>query len=867
MTRKKIIYIVSAVVIIILGYFNYFAKEKELKEIKKVIETKNAIYESDDYYVEAEKEYNYIDEKESKFEMAKAKVKGMILKGDNVLLDKARNLILKSNIVGISPNGWEVNASELKYIKETDELVSNEYVSAKNEEEGIEISGQVFKTNISMDYITLEKGVVIKNKIFSLSADRAKYSNDTKIVELEGNITIFSDEETKLSGNFNEVYYNVKERNLYVNKGFDIDYQGIKLSGENIVLNDRDETFKIEKNVKIFYQDYIFDVESIEKKKDSNSIDIYGKIKGGNEIYKLVADSGIYNIDEKKFTIEGNINVESVNKEKLTADRVDYGLDTKEMEIFGKPFRYLSLTNNLEADYVKYNVENKIATTDKRFYAFNNKKEYLKGSDFTYNLNTGDFSAKSDLILSYGDYELKGENITFVGETSTLTIPSDFEINQISTKNKVVGQTLTYIKQTGELSSPNKLNFYMDSLKVSGENFNYNNISNLGKINGPIIFEDKENNMFGSAKEVFIKNKDFIELVGKIEAKQNSTQMRTENIKYVYSDGQIHIENPILLKDDVKKLDGEILKAVYNPKTKILKAYKLYVKEPTRNIQAGEVNYYTQAKKVEFLKNVVINSDKNKIKAEKMVYNLSNEDIELKSKNQINYNNYLINSDYMKFNNKTTEISANNVVIKSEQGNEFSAKETSGNLNKGLIKFVETVKANFVNKNEKIKFEGEMLDLYLEKNRDKYVAKKVIINKNATLTQLNKRLESDSIEADLIKNIVYVKNRPTLIVDNSNKRKTLAKADEATISLDTKIVNLDGNIYIEDLNDKEEKITLTADRAIVKENIGSVYSNVKVKNKEGILTANEGHYDMNTKKIKLKGNVHMDYVTEKEVKK
>lgn len=64
--------------------------------------------------MEAEKEIDYIDEKESKFEKAKATIQGMILSGDNVFLDKARNLALDTNIIGISPNGWKINASELK---------------------------------------------------------------------------------------------------------------------------------------------------------------------------------------------------------------------------------------------------------------------------------------------------------------------------------------------------------------------------------------------------------------------------------------------------------------------------------------------------------------------------------------------------------------------------------------------------------------------------------------------------------------------------------------------------------------------------------------------------------------------------------
>ena len=55
-----------------LVYFNYYGSDKEVGDIRKIIETVNAVYESDDYHVEAEKEIDYIDEKESKFEQSKS---------------------------------------------------------------------------------------------------------------------------------------------------------------------------------------------------------------------------------------------------------------------------------------------------------------------------------------------------------------------------------------------------------------------------------------------------------------------------------------------------------------------------------------------------------------------------------------------------------------------------------------------------------------------------------------------------------------------------------------------------------------------------------------------------------------------------
>lgn len=885
MNKKKLIYGAIALIVLVLGYLNYFGEEKDIKEIKKVVETKNAIYESEDYYVEAEKELDYIDEKESIFEKAKARIKGMLLTGDNVFLDKARNLILKSNIVGISPNGWKINASELKYEKESDMLISENLVSAINEEQGIEISGNKFKTNINMDHIILEDRVVIKNKYMSLLADRAEYSNETKHVVLKGNISIIgfgaikketetsSDtekekiENNKLSGNFNEVYYNLDERNLYASNGFEATYDNITLIGDNLVLNDRDENFKVTGNVKVKYQDYLFNLESIEKKTGSQVIEFLGNINGGNEIYSLKADNGSYDLDSKVFSITGNIDLVSKNFEQLKADKLTYNLDSKDINVIGNLAKYTSPTYNLEAEDFIYNTETKLVSTDKRFYAFNEKKQSIRGTDLRYNLLTKDFSAVNNLALANKDYEINGKNINYKEETALLTIPEDFELRSLTSDLKVLGKTVTYNKLSGDLISDNELNLFSKTTKVNGKNFTYNSNTGLGKVEGPISLEDKEENMTGSAKEVLIKTGDNIEVVGPINVNQNGTIIDTEKLVYKYSDNLLHMPNIVSFKDN-KGMSGKVLRGTYDPNKAILRGYNFDMKEPTRSAKADEIIYYTNQDKLELLKNVVLVSDKNNIKTQNLEYNTSNSDIILKTASTIVYDNYLIKSNSAKLNNKTGELYVKNVNITSSDNSEFSANETKGNINDGLIHFTGNVKSTvYDNKGEKTNFNGEMLDLYLEKIGDNYKAKKLIMNKPGVFTQLNRKLETDDLEADLVKNIVYAKNRPILTVDNGEKGNTIGKANTARAHLDSKILYLDGDVYVKDVNENKEEIVMTSKRAEIKDNIASAYDKVKVVNKDSTVTANEGHYDTTTKKVRLKGNVHVDYLTKEGVKK
>jgi len=45
--------------------------------------------------------------------------------------------------------------------------------------------------------------------------------------------------------------------------------------------------------------------------------------------------------------------------------------------------------------------------------------------------------------------------------------------------------------------------------------------------------------------------------------------------------------------------------------------------------------------------------------------------------------------------------------------------------------------------------------------------------------------------------------------------------------------------------------------------MADVYDRVKIVRKDSVTTANEGHYDMVNRKIRAKGNVHVDYTGDK----
>ena len=886
MSKKKIIYIVLGVVALVLVYFNYYGSDKEVGDIKKIVETINAVYESDDYHVEAEKEIDYLDEKESKFEKAKAIIQGMILSGDNVFLDKNKNLTLDTNILGISPNGWEIKASELKFNKEAKELVSTKPMYAKNEEKGVEILANKFKTTISMDNITLEDGVVIKNKLFSILADKANYNNSSKIITLEGNIRLsngigevgdintlkdvkdipnnsINKNDKEMSGTFSKVYFDLNERNLYATDGFDLKYDEVRLKGKNIVLNETTQSLKVTDDVKFTYQDYVFDVSYIEKEPNSDIINIYGKIKGGNPVYSVLADKGEYNVNDRKIRIFGNVDITSTKGEKLNLDNFVYSSETKEADMYGNKIKYTSSTNNLEAEYIHYSTVTKEITTDKPFDSWNEKGEGITGTNIVYNLGTKDFYSKENITVKNKDYGLTTKNVTYKEDTGILSAPEPYVIKSIDETSTINGKSITYNKKTGELTSPGEIILNNKGTIMKGHDLVYNNISGLGKLQGPIPFENKEDKMSGTAKEIIIKKGDYVDLIGPIKVKQDTTNMLVDNARYSYKDGLVHVNTPVKFNDSVKSMVGSVNSATYSPKDSILKGTNFNMKEPDRSAKAQNIVLYNKEnRRLELIGNAYLSSGKDNISGPKIVYYLDTKDAETPTNSIIHYDQYTVKSTYGKVNKESGEIFVKNADVKSLDGNDFSSNQAKGNIN-DVVHFTGNVKGKSTQKEGDVYFTGDKVDLYMGKVNDKYEAKKVIVDIKSTFTQLNRKIVSNYMELDLIKKEIYAKDRPILTIDDGEKGNTLVKADDVTAYIDKELIKLNKNVYVKNINEKKEETVLTAERGTVTKQMADVYDRVKIVTKDSVTTANEGHYDMVNRKIRAKGNVHVDYTGDK----
>jgi len=431
-------------------------------------------------------------------------------------------------------------------------------------------------------------------------------------------------------------------------------------------LNETTQSLKVTDDVKFTYQDYVFDVSYIEKEPNSDIINIYGKIKGGNPVYSILADKGEYNVNDKKIRIFGNVDITSTKGEKLILDNFVYSSETKEADIYGNKILYTSPTNNLEAEYIHYNSETKEVTTDKPFDSWNQKGEGLTGTSIVYNLGTKDFYSKENITVKNKDYGLTTKNVTYKEETGILTAPEPYVIKSNSGDSTVNGNSITYNKKTGELVSPGEIIVDNKGTIIKGHDLVYNNISGLGKIEGPIPFENKADNMSGIAKEIIIKKGDYVDLVGPIKAKRDTTNMEFANARYSYKDELVHVNTPVKFNDPVSSMVGSVSSATYNPKDSILKGTNFNMKEPDRTARAQNIVLYNkEERKLELVGNAYLSSGKDNISGPKIVYYLDTKDAETPTNSVINYDQYTIKSTYGKVNKESGEVFVKNADVKS----------------------------------------------------------------------------------------------------------------------------------------------------------------------------------------------------------
>lgn len=892
MNKKKIVYGIIFIVVIVLGYLNYFGDEGELGKTEQVIETSNVTYKNEDYVVEAQLQKDYIKENETGFEKAKAKVNDMLISGDNVFIDKVRNLALKNNILGISPNGWSFKAESVDYNKLKDEIKSTTGVTAINEEQGIKISGQNFTTDSKMSYIELTQDVVLENESIALKGDKGEYDDLTKIVVLSNNITLEGRGENVglVDGHFKTLRYNSDSRILEAWEPFDTTYKEVKLSAESLYFKEDTEALKVSKNVVIEANGFKIYVDRVDKAGNSNILKIAGKIKGSDGTYSFEGDKGEYNTESKVLTILGNIKGSSTKGEKIAGDRLVYDTNSKLMTLSGdKNVKYSSADGELITKVFNYNSETKEMSTSGA-YTFSGtkyeskgknlyyngeskdvkitegylldkeKKQRLSGDKIAYNTDTQDSSVIGKAFMEDEKYSLSSESIIYTGADKNAKINGNYIVKAQDSGMKFQGKDATYNQESGEFLSAGSVKLQNENYIANGTDLTYNTKTGLGKLGSSIEIVNPKDNIRITGDTFSFKNGEYLEIAGNLHMEGKDVIVDSERARYSLKDKNIYIPEKIDFKSKDGKTYGIMSKGVYYTESSKFVGDNFNGKSNTATLTSRKMTYFSQGEKALFQGKVVMKDTDSTFRGESVEYYPKTETVKSLEKYTINYKDFTFKGDNGVFNNKSGILDGNKSDITTANGDRFISDKVHGNLNEMIMDFTGNVNGH-VNDNGVITtFSGEFSRVYF-KNSGKYEILRSEVRENAVFIQGDKKLKSDYIEIDSNRRLVFSKENTELTLVDAVNGETVIKSAVAEVDIDKDMATLIGNVQIKNNNSEYGLTNVTADRGIIRQKAGTVelIGHVEIENNESIVQADRGIYDMNSKKIKASGNVYVDY--------
>ncbi|WP_321327928.1 LptA/OstA family protein [uncultured Ilyobacter sp.] len=896
---KKGIYILAGILVIVLGYLNYFKEEKaiEVKSDNK-IETSDVNYESEGYRIEAGTQIDDLDTKETSFKLAKAFFEDMSLKGDSVFIDSLKNLILNGNIEGVSVNGWKFNAENANYDSDLAIISSETGVTASNDEKNIKVSGRKFETDIKMSYVNLDGDILMESEKIKVSADKVRYSDDTKIADITGDIRVrgenlSEDNPGSLEGIFENARYNLDSKILEAWNPFVIDYNGVKLYGEKLVYYEETGDFLVSENVRAEKDGFTLYMDSIEHKSADNLVVFHGEIHGGDEIYSVKGKNGYYDTLKKQAELKGDVVVSSKDGKELKADRGVYETETKVLYAYGatKDVVYKSPEGKVTSREIVYKSETEELFLNKK-YTFSNQEYTSKGEKFYYNNLTGagkaekgdikskEFYGKGNLLefntqekyyeavgdayFENADYSVESSKLTYDQSSGQVTVPGKYTARGKNKNEIFKGLEASYNTQSGDFVSPGKFFGENADYNFEGVDLTYNKISGIGKIDRDIVITGKTNNTKITGDRGNFKNGEFADIIGNIIVESKDITATGNKATYKQQEDKVYIPGEIKLKGKKSDFDGIMRDGVFDTEKSVYTGKAFKGKSDTATASGDTIKYYTEKDSFELIGNVILKDPETEVRGSQAEYFIDSNEVSAKEPFKIFYDNLVINSARGKFNMDSKSLDGNKVVITSDKGEKLQGDHVFGSFADKKVDFVGNVKASMyqtdkkTGKKEPVNFEGNSARVYFIEDNG-YKANRSEIKDNGVFRYSGMTLHSDYLELDLVRNLALGREGSRLIMENG----TEVTSDIVDVNLTTEVANLINNVEITNFSQESGYTKATADRGIIKnkEKIAELEGRVKAESATATIEADRGIYNMNTNKFKAIGNVFINYKT------
>ncbi len=891
---KKMSYYIGGILLVVFVYFNYIKEPEQIeRKGQESMVTSNVTYDVENYHVEAEKQIDDTVNDKRTFKKAVAIFDGMRLSGDDALVDSTNNLFLENNILGISQNGWKIEAKKANYDQKAEKIYASNQVKAYNEEEGLTLYGDSLVTDTSLEDLNLKDDIRVITDKMQLSANFVHYNNTTKILDIKENIRIRgrklgSLQTEELSGHFKEARYDGIKKTIHAQGDFVLYYKGANLRAKDFKYDEVTGNFIISKDVVIEFETGNLNVEKINYVASENKMYFTGPIRGKNGEFNLIADSGAYDSLSGLLKIDGNIKIYNKTS-KLLADRGTYDTKTGDLymtskklvtyedldrKILTKDLTYNSKTKELKLlnsyDYkgdayesvgkeLYYNDETKIG----KIIDGNFKGDQIEGKSdkIDFNLEKKSYIFTGNAEVAYSGSVLKSQRIDIDDLNKKAHIYGKYTVYNPKDKITFYGENAEYNMDTGNLTSKGRVKVIQEKKIMTGENLTYNSNTGLGKIERNIVIADEDGSkMVGDRGEFDTNN--YAEIIGNLKVITKDSTLYADRGKYIFAEEKVYIPGDIKIIS--KDGNAAMNDGIYFVAEKRIKAMNFYGISGDKKASGDEVNYFISRQVVQLDKNVVVQNPGMKFTGSQVEYSFITDDIYTSEKYKIYYENYIIDGETMKGNMKSEILDGTKVNLTSSTGEKLYGDFMFGDLKNRQIDLDGNVRATALNidkktqKKEPVKIRGDTAKIFLyEDVNGELSISRSEIKKNGVYEYQDMTLYSDYLEVDLIKKLALGRRGNHLNIDGT----TDVKSEITDIDMNTEIAVLINNVEFENV-DKDGKImTASSDKGKIfnKTKVAVLRENVVADTIENHIEADYTKYYMETGILNAEGNVRIDY--------
>ncbi len=537
----------------------------------------------------------------------------------------------------------------------------------------------------------------------------------------------------------------------------------------------------------------------------------------------------------------------------------NYNSDTKEFTTDGA-YTFKGPKYESEGKSLYYNDMSKDLKITKGYLLDKSKHQKLKGDSIAYNTDTQDSSVIGNAYMEDEKYALSSDSITYTGIDKNATIVGDYKVKSLNDGTLFSGRDAKYNQGTGEFLSEGAVALQGKDYIAKGENLTYNTNSGFGKLASSIEIENPKDGIKISGDKFSFQNGEYIEIAENVHLEGEDIIADSQKAKYNLKDENIYLPEKIDFKTKDGKTSGNVSKGVYYTKTSKFIGDNFNGKSETNTLTSRKMTYFSKEEKALFQGNVVIKDVDSTFRGEKVEYYPKTELVKSLEKYSIDYKDFKFEGDNGEFNNKTGILKGNRSNITTVNGDKFRSDKIDGNLNEMIMDFTGNVNGEVNDKGVITTFKGDFARVYF-KNSGKYEILRSEVRENAVFVQNEKTLESDYIEIDSNRKLVFSKENTRLTITDEKNGKTLITSVVAEVDIEKDIATLIGNVKIDNENSEYGITNVTADRGIIRQKAGTLelIGHVEIENNESIVQADRGIYDMNSKKIKASGNVYVDY--------